>query len=58
MPIDISNVLFYCDACQKGVRVGMKFRDDGSKVRFCKKCGKEAGVVSPANPKYAAAKGT
>jgi large subunit ribosomal protein L24 len=53
MPIDISNVQYYCDACGKGVRVGMKFRPDGAKVRFCKKCGKEAGTVSPPNPKYA-----
>jgi len=53
MPIDISNVLLYCDSCARGTRVGYKFRDDGSKVRVCRKCKKELDVVSPANPKYA-----
>ena len=55
MPIDISNVLLYCDACGRGVRVGMKYTADGSKVRFCRRCSAELGNVSPANPKYAKA---
>ena len=37
--IHVSNVLLYCDKCKKGVRTGKKFLEDGSKVRFCKKCG-------------------
>ncbi|WP_303862293.1 50S ribosomal protein L24 [Alkalibaculum bacchi] len=37
--IHASNVLLYCEKCQKGVRVGKKFLEDGSKVRYCKKCG-------------------
>lgn len=53
MPIDISNVLLYCDSCSRGVRVGYRFKDDGAKVRFCKKCKKELSTVSAANPKYA-----
>jgi len=39
MPIDVSNVLLYCKKCQKGVRIGKKMLEDGSKVRVCKKCG-------------------
>ena len=54
MPIDISNVQLYCEACNRGVRVGLKFAADGSKFRHCRKCGKEFGSISPANPKYAA----
>ncbi len=53
MPVAISNVLLYCDACAKGVRVGAKYLDDGSKVRVCKKCGADLGKVSPAKPRYA-----
>ncbi len=37
--IDASNVLLYCSKCSKGVRTGSKV-EDGSKVRYCKKCGK------------------
>lgn len=37
-PISISNVLLLCPGCDKPVRTGVKVLDDGSKVRFCKKC--------------------
>jgi large subunit ribosomal protein L24 len=53
MPIAISNVLLYCNTCGRGVRVGVKYLDDGSKVRFCKKCANDLGVVSPAKAQYA-----
>ncbi len=38
-PIHISNVLLYCHKCGRGVRIGVKFLEDGKKVRVCKKCG-------------------
>lgn len=38
-PIDISNVMIFCDKCKKGVRIGIQFKDK-SRVRVCKKCGK------------------
>ncbi len=38
-PLDISNVLLYCHKCGRGVRMGRKVLEDGTKVRFCKKCG-------------------
>ncbi len=37
-PIAISNVLLLCPGCNKPARTGSKVLDDGSKVRFCKKC--------------------
>ncbi|MBQ3334073.1 MAG: 50S ribosomal protein L24 [Eubacteriaceae bacterium] len=39
--IDVSNVLLMCSDCGKGVRTGIKIKDDGTKTRVCKKCGKE-----------------
>jgi large subunit ribosomal protein L24 len=38
-PIDISNVMIFCDKCKKGVRIGIQYKDK-IKVRVCKKCGK------------------
>ncbi|MGB9732126.1 MULTISPECIES: 50S ribosomal protein L24 [Calditerrivibrio] len=38
-PIDISNVMYLCPKCQKGVRLGIKVLQDGTKQRFCKSCG-------------------
>lgn len=53
MPIDISNVLLYCNACGRGVRVGFRYKADGTKIRHCRKCQAELGVVTPARPRYA-----
>ncbi len=39
MPISISNVALFCKKCERGVRIGKKILEDGSKVRYCKKCG-------------------
>ncbi|MCM8758704.1 MAG: 50S ribosomal protein L24 [Candidatus Omnitrophica bacterium] len=38
-PISISNVQYFCMKCAKRTRLGVKIMEDGSKVRFCKKCG-------------------
>jgi large subunit ribosomal protein L24 len=38
-PIAISNVALFCDKCKKGVRTGVQAKDN-SKVRVCRKCGK------------------
>jgi large subunit ribosomal protein L24 len=40
-PIHVSNVKLICKACEKPVRVGFRVRDDGVKVRVCKKCGSD-----------------
>lgn len=37
-PIDVSKVNLYCDKCGKGVRLGVKVNEDGTKTRFCKSC--------------------
>lgn len=37
-PIDASNVLRVCSKCGKAARTGVQILDDGSKVRYCKKC--------------------
>lgn len=36
--IQAANVMLVCPACSKPTRTGKRFLDDGSKVRFCKKC--------------------
>lgn len=38
LPLDASNVLLFCKNCNKPVRIGFRRMDDGSKVRYCKKC--------------------
>lgn len=53
MPIDVSNLKYYCSSCSKGVRLGVRYLDDGSKERFCKKCGTAAGKIAPAKAAYA-----
>lgn len=37
-PIHVSNVMLVCPKCGKPTRVNVK-REDGKKVRVCKKCG-------------------
>ena len=55
-PIDASNVLVVCPACNKATRVAYKVEND-KKVRICKKCGavldagKEAKEVKKAAKK-------
>src|SRR5262245_40700874 len=39
MPVDVSNVLLYCNSCRRGVRIGRRYLDDGAKERYCKACG-------------------
>lgn len=42
-PIHISNVMLVCPHCNQRVRVGFTRREDGGKVRVCKKCGEVIG---------------
>ena len=39
-PLDSSNVMIICPACEKATRPTMKVVD-GKKVRVCKKCGEQ-----------------
>jgi large subunit ribosomal protein L24 len=38
-PIHVSNLAVVCTKCDRPTRVGTRLLDDGSKARFCKKCG-------------------
>ncbi len=51
MPLQISNVLLICVRCAKGVKTGARATKDGSKERFCKKCGTGMGEVSRSKQK-------
>ena len=37
--IDASNVMLVCSKCKKATRAARKVLEDGSSVRYCKKCG-------------------
>lgn len=53
MPVQISNVLLVCRSCGVATRTGARYLNDGSKERYCKKCGAANGQIAPARPKYA-----
>src|SRR6187399_1258974 len=55
MPIQLSNLLFVCQACGKAARLGARFLDDGAKERFCKKCSASAGQIAPAKKAHSTA---
>ena len=38
-PLHISNLMLVCNKCDRPIRAGFKFLDDGSKVRACRRCG-------------------
>lgn len=38
-PIHVSNLMLVCGKCAEETRLGKRLLEDGSKVRFCKKCG-------------------
>jgi large subunit ribosomal protein L24 len=39
-PIHLSNVMLVCPKCDQPTRVGVR-RDEGRRVRVCKKCGED-----------------
>jgi len=47
MPIPLSNVALVCEKCGSATRIGVRFLEDGSKERFCKKCGAGNGQIAP-----------
>jgi large subunit ribosomal protein L24 len=51
MPLQISNVLLVCPRCNRGVRTGARLAKDGSKERYCKKCGSALGEIAPPKKK-------
>ena len=37
-PVNVSNVMLFCDKCNHPVRIGYRFLEDGRKVRICRSC--------------------
>lgn len=44
-PVDLSNLKLVCAKCDKGVRVGVRTDDDGTKHRLCRACGADLGKM-------------
>ena len=42
-PIQISNVMFFCERCNAPVRIGTKAAADGTRTRICRRCGEQLG---------------
>ena len=42
-PIQISNVMIFCDRCNAPVRSGIKPASDGTRTRICRRCGEALG---------------
>jgi large subunit ribosomal protein L24 len=55
-PVQLSNLAYVCSSCNKPTRLGARFTADGSKERFCKKCGTAAGEIAPAKKAHATKK--
>jgi len=53
MPVQVSNVLLVCEHCGAAARLGARFLDDGSKERYCKKCGAGNGQIAPPHKQHA-----
>jgi len=53
MPIAIANVRLVCESCGQVTRTGARYLENGSKERFCKKCGTGIGQLAPARGAYA-----
>jgi len=37
-PLALGNVMFFCMKCEKAARIGRRGLQDGTKVRYCRKC--------------------
>jgi large subunit ribosomal protein L24 len=53
MPVQLSNLKYFCSSCSSAARLGARFLKDGSKERFCRKCGASAGQIAPAKKAHA-----
>ena len=54
MPVQLSNLMLICESCKEPSRTGVRLQADGSKERFCKRCGAGLGQIAP--PRSSAAK--
>jgi large subunit ribosomal protein L24 len=53
MPVSVSNVMLVCGSCGAAARLGARRQPDGSKERYCKKCGASNGIIAPTKAKFA-----
>jgi len=53
MPVPMAKVKLVCESCGQATRTGARYLDDGSKERFCKKCGAGIGQLAPPRSAYA-----
>ena len=53
MPIHVGNSMLVCPKCGQPSRTGVRYSDDGGKLRYCKKCGAGLGEIAPARSAYA-----
>ena len=56
MPIDASNVMLVDPQSGEPTKIGVRFKEDGSKERFAKKSGTSLGVIAPPRTQYATKK--
>jgi large subunit ribosomal protein L24 len=42
-PLQIANVMFFCERCNAPVRLGVKIAQDGERSRICRRCGEAVG---------------
>lgn len=47
MPVHVSNVMLVCPSCGSPTRTGARRAADGSKERYCKRCGAGIGQLAP-----------
>lgn len=40
-PLPVARLMLVCARCGEATRVGRRFLDDGTKVRYCKHCGEQ-----------------
>ena len=52
MPIQASNVMLICPQTDKPTRVGIRYRDDGSKERYAIRSGASLGEIGPPKAAY------
>ena len=53
MPVQASNVMLICPQTNKPTRVGVRYKEDGSKERYSKSSGASMGEIAPPKAAYA-----
>lgn len=43
-PMEVSNVMLYCQKCEKPTRISFKVLENGKKTRVCKKCNEQFDI--------------